>query len=165
MSSSKNDFQRRPATLTRYASLKEGQQVVIVTQAYGPDGESLMDESEHRFSGERGIRVRVRQGELEADVILSPFFGDPSKKCEATFVTGQRCELYSPATGRALDRLPEMQTDEGGHYYAIYLSNKLQNGELVAINDIWNNPHSRLMSEGDMLMMLIEHEQSEQSDL
>lgn len=158
MSSSNNEFQRRPATMTRFAGLKDGLQVEIVTQAYGPNGESLMDESDYRFSGERGIRVRVRQGELEADVILSPFFGDPSKKCDVEFVAGERCELFSPSTGEALDRLPEMMTEEGGHYYAIYLSSKLSSGELVAINDIWNNPHSRLMSEADVLMMLVEHE-------
>ena len=159
MSTTKNEFQRRPATLTRYQGLREGQQVVIVTQAYGPGGESLMDDrGEHLFSGEPGIRVRVRQGELEADVILSPFFGDPSKKCEVAFVPGVRCDLYSPRSGRPLDRLPDLQTEEGGHYYAIYLTSKLHDGELVAINDIWDNPHSRLMSEGDMLRLLVEQE-------
>ena len=161
MASEDNPFSERPDTLSRLDSLSKGEQVIVVTRAYGPNGEDLMDEGDYRFSGERGIKLRVRQGELEDDVILSPFFGDPSKVHEAPFVQGERCVLLCPESGEELDEIPEMRTDEGGHYYAIYLTDKLQDGELVAVNDIWGNPRSRLMSEGEMLRMLAEIELSE----
>lgn len=158
----KTDFKERPKTLSRLDKLSDGEQVVVVTRAYGPGGEDLIDAGEHRFSGEPGIRLRVRQGEVEDDVILSPFFGDPSKVFKAPFKDGQPCELFCPQTGRPLDRVPGMKTEEGGSYYAIYLTPRLADGELVAVNDIWGNPHSRLMSEGEILRALAEQELAEQ---
>lgn len=158
MTTKKSDFAERPRTLSRLNKLGDGEQVVVVTRAYGPGGEELMDAGAHRFSGEPGIRLRVRQGDVEDDVILSPFFGDPSKVYTAPFIDGQPCELFCPQTGRPLDRVPGMKTEEGGSYYAIYLTPRLSDGELVAVNDIWGNPHSRLMSEGEILRALAEQE-------
>lgn len=157
----KTDFKERPKTLSRLDKLSDGEQVVVVTRAYGPGGEDLIDAGDHRFSGEPGIRLRVRQGEVEDDVILSPFFGDPSKVFKAPFKDGVACELFCPQTGRPLDRVPGMKTEEGGSYYAIYLTPRLADGELVAVNDIWGNPHSRLMSEGEILRALAEQELAE----
>ena len=153
--SGKNEFSQRPSTLTRYQGLKDGQMLIVVTQAYGPNGESLMDEdADQLFSGEVGVRLRVRQGDLEGDVLLSPFYGDPSKHTTEVFEVGKPCELFCPDTDTPLDRIPGLQTEEGGSYYAIYLTNKLQDGELVAINNIWGNTDSRILSEGDLLNML-----------
>ena len=154
-------FRKRTVTYTRLASLSKGQPISIVTQAYGPNGEDLMDQSDHRFSGERGIRLRVRQGEIEEDVILSPFFGDPSKVHSAAFKAGERCELVCPESDSELDEISELRTDEGGHFYAIYLTPKLHDGELVAINDVWGNPNSKLLSEGELLERLAEIESAE----
>ncbi len=165
MSSTKQDFKQRPKTLTRFQSLSEGGQVIVVTQAYGPNGEDLMDQGEQRFSGERGIRIRVRQGELEEDVLLSPFFGDPSKMHGSQFASGRSCELLCPSSGLPLDRLPMLRTDEGGFYYAIYLTPRLQDGEFVAVNDIWGNSDSRIISEGEVLEALAELEISQAEDV
>jgi hypothetical protein len=158
MTTKNNDFTKRPQTLSRLNKLGDGEQVVVVTRAFGPGGEELMDTGTHRFSGEPGIRLRVRQGDVEDDVILSPFFGDPSKVYTAPFKDGVACELLCPQTGRLLDRVPGMKTEDGGDYYAVYLTSRLADGELVAINDIWGNPHSRLMSEGEILRALAEME-------
>lgn len=160
MSNTKNDFRERPKTFSRLKGLNDGEQVIVVTQAFGPDGESLMHD--HIFSGERGICLKVRQGDVEADVVLSPFFGDPSKVYSAPFKEGGRCELLVSSTGTPLKEIPALRTDEGGHYYAIYLSPKLEHGEMVAINDIWGNSHSRLLGEGDMLDLLADLELRDQ---
>ena len=161
MASKNNPFSERPDTMSRFAGLKDGNQVIIVTQAYGPDGESLMDDGEHRFSGEAGIKLKVVQGDIEDEVILSPFFGDPSKIHNVDFEEGVRCELFCATTGTPLDEIPELRTEEGGHYYAVYLTPKLQDGETVAVNDIWGNPRSRLLSEGEMLSVIAELELAE----
>lgn len=157
MSQNDNPFDDRPSTISRLTDLKDGKQVIVVTQAFGPNGEDLMDQGPHRFSGERGVRLRVRQGELEGDVILSPFFGDSSKvnDGDVEFVVGERCELFVPQNNEPLDEIPEMRTDEGGHYYAIFLTARLQDGETVAINDVWGNSLSRLMSESEMLELAL----------
>jgi hypothetical protein len=156
MSSEKNGFGERPKTLTRLSDLKEGRQVIVVTKAFGAKGEDLM--CDHLFSGERGIMLRVRQGDKEADVILSPFLGDPSKVSDVEFDQGVRCELFAPGSGEPLDKIPGLTTEDGGAYYAVYLSSKLADGELVAVNDVWGNPNSRLLDEGDLLALLAESE-------
>ncbi len=163
MSDKTNPFSNQPNTISRLADLKDGKQVIVVTQAFGPDGEDLMDDSDHRFSGERGIKLLVRQGDVEATVCLSPFFGDPSKVTNGDFVEGERCELLCPTTREPLEEIIALRGHEGeARYYSIYLTPKLQGSELVAVNDIWGNPHSRILSEGEMLALIAEMEIAQQ---
>lgn len=153
--SNKNEFGARQATNTRYASLNNGNMLIVVQKAFGPNGEDLIDQKgEHLFSGERGVRLRVRQGDLVGDVLLSPFYGDPSKVSDVEFEAGVACELFCPDSDTPLDLIPGLETPEGGRHYSIYLTPKLTNGELVAINNIWDNPKSHIVSEGEMLEML-----------
>lgn len=154
----KNEFQDRPETTSRFQALPEKGSIVVVTQAYGPNGEDLMDREGPHFSGEPGVKLRVTQGDKQGDVILSPFFGDPAKISEVEFETGKRCVLTCPETGEPLDQIPGMGSDEEGHYFAIYLSQKLGEGELVAVNDIWGVTNSRMLSEGELLKLYAESE-------
>lgn len=158
MSDSTNEFAEKPNTTTRLEPLKHEGYVILVTRAYGPNGEQLIDPDGPRFSGEPGVKIHVKQGDVEDDVVLSPFFGDPSKEFSADFEEGERCELTCPESGEPLDQIPGMVSEDGGHYYAIYLSPKLEEGELVAVNDVWGNTDSRILSEGELLKMYAEQE-------
>lgn len=153
--STENQWKRRD-TETRLQAMGEQGFVVVVTRAFGPNGEELIDEEGPTFSGEPGVKLRVTQGDIEEDVVLSPFFGDPSKISSAPFVEGVRCELTCPQTGAPLDEIPGMTSEDGGHYYAIYLTPKLSEGELVAVSDIWGDTDSRIMSEGELLKLYAE---------
>lgn len=154
----KNEFEDRGDTSTRLKAINEQGYAVVVTRAYGPDGEDLIAHDGPKFSGEPGIKVHVKQGDVEEDVILSPFFGDPSKICESEFEVGERCELTCPESREPLDEIPGMVSDDGGYYYAIYLTPKLEQGELVAVNDVWGNTDSRILSEGELLKLYAERE-------
>ncbi len=151
----------RPTTTTRLEALSRGGNVIVVTRAFGPNGEDLMDPDGARFSGEAGIRLRVRQGDLEDDVILSPYFGDPSKRHETKFVEGVPCELLTPGSQIPLDRIPGMGSDDGGGYFAIYLTDQLADGELVAINDIWGNHNSKILGESDLLQIYADESENQ----
>lgn len=150
-----NEFAKSPETRTRFEDLTEEGRgfVILVTRAFGPNGEDLMDPEGPRFSGEPGIRIHVKQGDKEEDIILSPFFGDASKVWTEDFEEGVRCELTVPETGAELDPIPGMESEDGGRYYAIYLTDDLEGGELVAVNDLWGNYDSRILSEGELLKM------------
>lgn len=148
-----NPFETRADTTTRLQALNEQGYVIVVTRAFGPNGEDLVDYDGPRFSGEPGIKLRVKQGDLEEDVILSPYYGDPSKLSEAGFVEGKKCELFVSETGAPLDKLPIPPSKDGGEYFAIYLTEKLDGGELVAINDVWGNYGSQMVSESEILSL------------
>ena len=148
-----NPFEKRTDTTTRLQALNEHGYVIVVTRAFGPNGEDLVDYDGPKFSGEPGIKLRVRQGDLEEDVILSPYYGDPSKLSDIGFKEGEKCELFVPSSGKPLDKLPIPPSKDGGEYYAIYLTEKLDGGELVAINDVWGNYGSRMLSEAEIFAL------------
>lgn len=148
-SDGENPFKRKDTT-TRLNALNEKGFVIVVTRAYGPNGEDLIDHDGPRFSGEPGVKIHVKQGDLEEDIVLSPYFSDHSKIATQPFKEGVRCELTVPGTGQKLDELP-IKTQDGSRYFAIYLSPKLADGELVAVNDVWGNFSSRILGEADIL--------------
>lgn len=153
----------RPDTVTRLEALGEQGFVIIVTRAFGPNGEDLVDHDGPQFSGEAGIRLHVVQGDIEGDVVLSPYYGDPSKVTETDFVEGKRCKVFCPDSGAELDRIPGMVSEDGGEYYAVYLTDKLSDGELVAVNDVWGNYDSQMLDEAQVLAALAEAEDAKAS--
>ena len=153
-----NPFSSRPATESRLQQMGEKGFVVLVTRAFGANGEDLIAQDGPKFSGSPGVKLLVKQGDIEDEVLLSPFYGDPDKIYEAPFEDGKPCELFAPESGEPLDKIPGMSTDDGGEYYAIYLTSRLKEGELVAVNNIWGNTNSRLISEDEMLLLLAEAE-------
>ncbi len=155
----KNPFSTKPPTQTRLDEMGEKGFVVVVTRAYGPNGEDLIAHDGPQFSGSPGVKLLVRQGELEDEVVLSPYYGDPSKIHDESFEEGKACELFCPDSKEPLDKIPGMTSEDGGEYYAIYLTDKLQDGELVAVNNIWGNTKSRIMSEDELLLLLAEAEE------
>ena len=150
---SDNPFETRADTTTRLQALNEQGYVIVVTRAFGPNGEDLVDYDGPKFSGEPGIKLRVVQGDVEEDVILSPYYGDHSKLFKAPFKDGVKCDLFVTAGGARLDKLPIPPSKDGGEYFAIYLTEKLDEGELVAINDVWGNYASQLLSENEILAL------------
>lgn len=153
-----NPFSTRPATESRLQAMGDKGFVVVVTRAFGPNGEDLIAHEGPQFSGAPGVKVLVKQGELEDEVVLSPYFGDPDKVFDAPFEEGKRCELFCPDSREPLDQIPGMSSEDGGEYFAIYLTDRLQDGELVAVNNIWGNTNSRMLSEDELLLLLAEAE-------
>ena len=151
---SDNPFETRADTTTRLQALNEHGYVIVVTRAFGPNGEDLIDYDGPNFSGEPGVKLRVKQGSIEGEVTLSPYYGDPSKISTAEFVEGAQCELFVAGTDTPLTKLPIPPSKDGGEYYAIYLTEKLDGGELVAINNVWGNYGSQMLSEAEMLSLL-----------
>ena len=157
-----NPFATQPVTDTRLQDMGDKGFVVVVTRAFGPNGEDLMAHDGPDFSGAPGVKVLVRQGDVEEVVILSPYYGDPAKISKAPFVEGEPCQLLCPDSEEPLDKIPGMTSEEGGEYFAIYLTPQLQEGELVAVNNVWGNTNSRIMSEDEMLLLLADAEDPDQ---
>ena len=148
-----SEERERQETYSRLQAISKRGYVIVVTRAFGPNGEDLIDYDGPRFSGEPGVKVHVKQGDIEEDVILSPYYGDASKSFSAPFKEGEPCELSVPGSGEPLTKLP-IKTSDGSTFYAIYLTEKLDRGELVAINNVWGNVESHMIDETEVIALL-----------
>jgi hypothetical protein len=124
--------------------------VVIVTQAYGPKGDSLVGISDVEFDGHPAVTVKVRGGGQEGLVHLSPIHGDGRKK-GIDLPSGTRCELLCPVSGQPLDLVGEVEDGSGARYFAIYLTPQLSRGSMVMVSDVWGHYHSRIIDDFELI--------------
>ncbi len=129
----------------------DGEAVIIVTQAYGPKGDSLVGISDVQFDGYPAVTVGVRAGDRDGLVHLSPIHGDSRKSGFIDIAAGTRCELYCPASGQTLDKVGSVDDGSGANYFALYLTDKLSQGEAVQLSDIWGHYHSRIVDDMELI--------------
>jgi hypothetical protein len=124
---------------------------VIVTQAFGPTGESLVGISDVTFDGYPAVTLLVKAGDREGLVHMSPFHGDRRKAGFVDIEPGTKCELFCPVSRKRLDFVGRVDGDSPADYYAIYLTPRLSKGEMVAISDIWGDYHSRIVDNFELI--------------
>jgi hypothetical protein len=121
---------------------------LVVTQAFGPGGHNLAGFSEVTFNGYPAITLMLRTPEgREGLVHLSPIHGDKRKSGFIDIAPGTRCTLLCPVTKRPLDKMGPVDDGSGAEYYALYLTPKLSKGHAVAITDLWDHFHSRIVDD------------------
>lgn len=125
--------------------------IIVVTQAFGPRGDNLVGVSDVEFDGHPAITVRLRVGDREGDVHLSPIHGDTRKAGFTDIEPGTRCQLLCPVSGQPLDEVPDVEGDEDTNYYAIYLTPERSMGAMVAISDVWGHYHSRIVDHFELI--------------
>lgn len=119
---------------------------VVVTQAYGPAGDSLMGLGGVSFDGYPAVTLLLRLPDgREGLVHLSPIHGDTRKAGLTDIAPGTRCELLCPVTRRPLDKLGPVDDGSGADYYALYLTPRLSRGDTVMVSDVWEHFHSRII--------------------
>ncbi len=124
--------------------------IIIVTQAFGPKGDNLVGLSDVTFDGFAAVTVGVRVNGEEGLVHLSPFHGDSRKAGFLQIPSGSRCELFCPVSGEQLDYVGNLKNDGAG-YYAIYLTEDLSQGDMVALSDIWGDYQSRIIDHEELI--------------
>lgn len=121
---------------------------VVVTQAYGPTGESLVGVSDVVFDGHPAVTVLIKTPDgREGMVHLSPVHGDKRKQGFVDIPAGTRLELFCPVTKKPLDKLGPVDDGSGASYYAIYLTKRLSSGACVMVTDVWDHYHSRIVDD------------------
>ena len=132
--------------------------LVVVTQAYGPTGKSLVGVDGVEFDGYAALALDVKAGDHTGRVYLSPIHGDPRKRGMADLPLGTKCELYCPVSGQQLDYVGEVGDGSGAEYWAIYLTEDLSKGEMVQVSDVWGHYHSRVVDDFEMLSVWADSE-------
>jgi hypothetical protein len=133
------------------APSSENDVVVIVTQAYGPQGHNLVGISDVLFDGHPAVTVGIRAAGTEGLVHLSPIHGDGRKQGLTDIPPGTRCELFCPVSGQPLDLVGEVEDGSGARYYAIYLTPQLSRGSMVMVSDLWGHYHSRIIDDFELI--------------
>jgi len=128
--------------------------VVIVTQAYGPQGHSVIGISDVKFDGQPAVTLKLRTDGREGLIHLSPIHGDDRKQLDASLgelPLGAKCELFCPVSGQPLDLVGEVEDGSGARYFAIYLTPELSRGTMVMISDVWGHYHSRIIDDFELI--------------
>lgn len=126
--------------------------IIVVTQAFGPDGDSLVGISDVKFDEYPAVTVGVRTPDgREGLVHLSPLHGDARKEGFTDIAPGTKCELYCPVCKKPLDVLGPVEDGSNANYRALYLTNKLSDGAVVMISDVWGHFHSRIVDDMELL--------------
>lgn len=125
--------------------------VIVVTQAFGPKGDSLMGLSDAEFDGYPAVSIGVDTGTQRGIVHLSPIHGDDRKAGFTDIPPGTKCKLFCPVSGEPLDWAGDVVGDEATDYYAIYLTPECSEGNMVAVSDVWGHYHSRIVDNFELI--------------
>ena len=126
---------------------------IVVTQAFGPRGDSLVGVSDVTFDGHPAISVLVQADGREGLLHLSPVHGDNRKAGFTDIPPGTKCRLLCPVSRQPLDRVPDVEGDPGTDYYAIYLTPQRTMGSIVAVSDVWGHYHSRIVDNFELISL------------
>ncbi len=121
---------------------------IVVTQAFGPNGDNLVGISDVTFDGHPAVTLLLRAAGREGLVHLSPIHGDDRKAGYTDIPAGTKCELLCPVS-----KLPLHKVDQVGDaaYFALYLSPKGQKGSYVLLSDVWGHYHSRIIDDFELI--------------
>ena len=134
--------------------------IIVVNQAYGPGGESLMN-PEVTFDGYPAVSLLVRTPDTEGFVHLSPIHGDRRKQGIEGIAPGTKCQLLCPESKTPLDMIGKVIEGGDADYHAIYLTPKLERGSMIYISDVWGHHHSRIVDNNELISYWAAVEESE----
>jgi hypothetical protein len=129
----------------------EGDILIVVTQAYGPDGDNLVGISDVTFDGYPAVTLLVKADGREGLVHLSPIHGDNRKEGFTDIPAGTVCQLYCPVSKKPLPAVADVEGDEETNYYALYLTPQMEKGSTVMISDVWGHYHSRIIDNFELI--------------
>ena len=125
--------------------------IIVVNQAFGPTGESLLGVTEVDFDGHPAITLLVRAAGREELVHLSPIHGDKRKRGLEDLPPGTKCELLCPVSKKPLDHVGKVVDSGDAEYCAIYLTPRLEKGSMIYVSDVWGHHHSRIVHNNELI--------------
>jgi hypothetical protein len=131
---------------------------VVLTQAFGPKGDNLIGLSGETFDGFAALTLLVEADGRQGLLHLSPIHGDRRKSGFTDIAAGTRCRLLCPVSKLPLERVDLDAVEPDTSYYAVYLTRQLSEGSLVAISDVWDHYHSRIVDNFELISMWLRDE-------
>ncbi len=130
--------------------------MIILTQAFCPNGHNVVRRDDVLFEGHPGICLVVRHQEFSGDVVLSPIHGDHTRVgAPQTLVEGTKFKLCCPECGVELPTIAPCRCHAGGELKGLYLDKNKPNGQTVAICDVYGCHNSKVLDSLDVLSELL----------
>ena len=139
--------------------------VIVVTQAFCPNGHNLIYRDDIHFDGYKGISLWVSDGETEGEVILSPIHGDHRKVTDVIYRTGTHLTISCPICKTPLPTMGNCRCEWKGEFVKIYLTPKLQDNHIIAVCNIWGCANSRVIDEFQIISEYIDEDEEEEDEL
>ncbi len=133
----------------------EPQIVVVLTQVFCQNGHNMIGLSEENFDGHPGISFWVKEGDKEAEVVVSPIHGDREKR-GPDFTHGAKLALCCPVCKEELPELTNCKCHDQGKLRKLFLTSKLSEAHIMAVCDIMGCPLSRVIDSHEMFSEYIE---------
>lgn len=130
--------------------------IIQVTQAFCPKGHNLVRNHEILFDGAPGISLWVSDGQTEGEVILSPYHGDHARKGLVDFQVGQQLTIACPECRTELPSLAECSCGDHASLFGLYLTPKLDDGDVVALCNVWGCHRSKVFDQFQLLSAYLE---------
>jgi hypothetical protein len=130
--------------------------VIQVTQAYCPNGHSLIRNRDELFDGCPGISLWISDGQTEGEVLISPYHGDPSRKGQPSFKEGQSISIACPECKAKLPRLSTCACKNGASLLAVFLTKSLDEGQVIGLCDVWGCHRSKIFDQAQLLAAYME---------
>ncbi|MGE0784594.1 MAG: hypothetical protein AB7S26_02825 [Sandaracinaceae bacterium] len=131
--------------------------IIVITQAFGPKGDNLVGISDVEFDGHPAVTLKIKAGDREGLVHLSPIHGDRRKAGFTDIEPGTHLQLICPVSGEELPELGPVEDGSGATYHALFLTPRLDKGASVAISDQWGHYHSRIVDEDELISYWTSH--------
>ncbi len=128
--------------------------IIVVNQAFGPDGDELVGISDVSFDGFPALTLLVRAADREELVHLSPIHGDRRKRGMEGLPSGTKCVLCCPVSKKPLLKVGRIGDSEA-EYCAVYLTPKLDEGSTIYVSDVWDHHDSRIIDNNEMISLWV----------
>ena len=131
---------------------------IVITQAFCPNGHSLIADDNETFDGYPGVKLHLECGGQSGDVTLSPFHGDYSKKGKTDWTDGSKLTLSCPTCEEPLPRIASCRCPGRGDLVSVFLTPNLSESNMFAICNIWGCRRSRSIDNWQIISEYFEGE-------
>lgn len=150
---------RRPAPSEKTGVSVADGVMVIITQAFCPNGHNLVRREDVVFDGYPGVSLFVEAGGWSGEVILSPIHGDHSKVgMNREIEEGVRGNIKCPECKVEFPKIADCNCGGDGDLIGIYLSPAPREGDMVGVCNILGCYRSRVMDGWELLSEFVEED-------
>lgn len=130
---------------------------IAITQAFCPNGHNMIWDDNRNFKGFAGMKLSVTtEATGTVNVTLSPIHGDHERHGGWDIMVGTHCEVACPTCQTSLPVFVEPCKCGQGQLRKVYLTTKLDDGDMVLVCDTWGCHRSGVFDRFELLSEYIE---------